>query len=121
MDTVKQFLLLSEKLYAYLGQEPEDKEDARDAHIAFVHKLLDARGQTIDLLLKAQPNPVIGHEYESQLRELDAGILERLKTFKQTIAIDMKNLQKTKKSEVQYADPYNAVRTMDGTYYDKRK
>ncbi|XQN53657.1 flagellar protein FliT, partial [Lysinibacillus capsici] len=33
---------------------------------------------------------------------------------------DMANLQKTKKSEQQYYNPYSNVRVMDGMYYDKK-
>lgn len=121
MDLMKQLLLLSEKLYSFLGNEPEDKEDKRDEYIEFVDKLLDARGQTIDQLKAMSNNPIIGHEYEVQLRALDKGIIERLETFKKQIATDMQNLQKSKKSEVQYHNPYGAVSTMDGTYYDKKK
>jgi len=121
MDLMKQLLLLSEKLYSYLGKEPENKEEKRDEYIEFVDKLLDARGQTIDQLKAMPNNPIIEHEYEAQLRALDKGILERLETFKKQIAIDMQNLQKSKKSEVQYHNPYGAVSTMDGTYYDKKK
>jgi flagellar protein FliT len=121
MDLMKQFLLLSEKLYSFLGNDPENKEDKRDEYIAYVNKLLDARGQTITQLLAMPKNPLIGHEYEAQLRVLDQGIVERLTKHKTQIATDMQNLQKSKKSEVQYHNPYGAVQTMDGTYYDKRK
>lgn len=121
MDLVKQFLLLSEKLYSFLEKAPEDKEDKRDDYIAHIDKLLTARGQTVDKLQAMPENPVIGHEYEVQLRELDKGIIERLETFKKQIATDMQNLQKSKKSEVQYHNPYGAFYNRDGTYYDKRK
>lgn len=121
MDLIKQLLLLSEKLYSFLEKEPEDKEDKRDDYISYVNKLLDARGQTIDQLEKLPVNPIVGHEYETQLRTLDKGIVERLENFKKQISTDMQNLQKSKKSEVQYHNPYGAVNSMDGTYYDKRK
>lgn len=121
MDAVKQLLVLSEKLYAFLGTSPEDKEDKRDAYIEYVNKLLDARGQTINQIKKMPQNPVNGHEYEQQLRTLDKGIFKRLENFKTEIANDMKQLQVTKKSEQQYHDPYNAFLNRDGTYYDKRK
>lgn len=121
MDLVKQFLLLSEKLYALLGTAPEDKEDKRDAYIEHINKLLDARGQTIDQIKIAPQNPIKGHEYEQQLRTLDKGITERLNDFQKIIATDMKQLQVTKKSEKQYHNPYDAFLNRDGTYYDKRK
>lgn len=121
MDLMKQLLLLSEKLYSFLEKEPGDKEDKRDEYISYVNKLLDARGQTIDQLEKLPMNPIVGHEYETQLRTLDKGIVERLEAFKKQISTDMQNLQKSKKSEVQYHNPYGAVNSMDGTYYDKKK
>lgn len=121
MDLMQQFLLLSEKLYTFLNEEPSDKEEKRDEYISYLNKLLDARGQTIDQLKKLDINPVIGHEYEAKLRMLDNGITERLKKLKLQISLDMQNLQKSKKSEAQYHNPYSAVNTMDGTYYDKRK
>ncbi|MBM7700756.1 flagellar protein FliT [Kurthia huakuii] len=121
MDLVKQFLLLSEKLYSFLEKAPEDKEDKRDDYIAHIDKLLTARGQTVDKLQAMPENPVIGHEYEVQLRELDKAIIKRLESFKRDIAEDMKQLQTTKKSEQQYHNPYGAFYNRDGTYYDKRK
>lgn len=121
MDSVKQLLLLSEKLYSFLGTKPEDKEDKRDAYIEHINKLLDARGQVIDQIKALPQNPIKGHEYEEQLRTLDQGITERLNKFKKIIAMDMKQLQVTKKSEQQYHNPYNAFLNRDGTYYDKRK
>ncbi len=121
MDLVKQFLLLSEKLYSFLEKGPEDKEDKRDDYIAHIDRLLTARGQTIDQLQALPVNPIIGHEYEAQLRALDKGIVERLQSFKRDIANDMKQLQASKKSEKQYHDPYSAFYNRDGTYYDKRK
>lgn len=121
MDLVKQFLLLSEKLYSFLEKAPEDKEDKRDDYIAHIDKLLTARGQTVDQLKALPENPVIGHEYEAQLQALDKGIMRRLESFKREIAEDMKQLQTTKKSEQQYHNPYGAFYNRDGTYYDKRK
>lgn len=121
MDAVQQLLLLSEKLYAFLGTAPEDKEDKRDAYIVQVNRFLDARGQTIDQLKALPTNPIIGHPDEQQLRTLDRGIQQRLVDFKKQIAEDMKQLQVTKKSEQQYHNPYGAFFNRDGTYYDKRK
>ena len=34
---------------------------------------------------------------------------------------DLKTLQVSKKSEQQYLNPYQNVRTMDGMYYDGKK
>lgn len=39
----------------------------------------------------------------------------------EVIKMDMKNLQKTKKHEKQYVNPYANVQVMDGMYYDKKK
>lgn len=121
MDIMKQLLLLSEKLYSFLGTDPEDKDEKRSEYITYVNQLLDARGQTIEKIKSSQEITLIGHEYEEQLRMLDKGIIERLNQQKNLIVVDMKNLQKSKKSEVQYHNPYGALNVMDGTYYDKKK
>ncbi|WP_312753303.1 flagellar protein FliT [Rummeliibacillus suwonensis] len=119
MDQIQELLQISAQLYKHLTQLPADKE--RDAYIQKMDDYLDKRGIIIDELKKLDANPIIGHPFEKQLRELDKGIIERLKKAKAEIAQDMKNLQKSKTSERRYVDPYASVRVMDGTYFDGRK
>ncbi|RPJ96834.1 flagellar protein FliT [Rummeliibacillus sp. TYF005] len=119
MELVQEFLQVSAQLYKHLTKLPPDKE--RDEYIQKIDEYLDKRGSIIKQIQKLEVNPLPGHPFEKQLRELDKGIRERLKKAKAEIAQDMKNLQKTKKSEQRYVDPYSSVRVMDGTYFDGRK
>jgi len=67
-----------------------------------------------------------GFQFDEQNRihrtllELDKGIKQRLAAVMDAVKQDMANLQKTKKSEQQYFNPYSNVRVMDGMYYDKK-
>lgn len=121
MDAIQQLLLLSKKLFDTLENFAEDKEEQREKQIALIDKLLDARGQTIDLLLKESENPLKGHKDEVLLKALNKGILERLDVFKTHILSDMKQLQTSKKSESRYMNPYSALGNMDGTFFDGKK
>ena len=85
MDSMKQLLLLSEKLYSFLENEPEDKEDKRDEYISYVNKLLDARGQTIDQL------KVMDNAIKSYPDFIDAG-LEKAKMLNLISANDFRDI-----------------------------
>lgn len=119
MELIQEFLQISAQLYKHLTKLPPDKE--RDDYIQKIDEYLDKRGAIIEKLQQLDVNPIPGHPFEKQLRELDKGIIERLKKAKAEIGQDMKNLQKTKTSEQRYVDPYASVRIMDGTYFDGRK
>ncbi|MBQ0140965.1 MAG: flagellar protein FliT [Kurthia sp.] len=121
MDAIQQLLLLSQKLFDTLETFAEDKDEQREKQIALIDKLLDARGQTIDLLLKASEHPIKGHKDEVLLKALNKGILERLEVCKTEILSDMKQLQTSKKSESRYMNPYSSLQNRDGTYFDGRK
>lgn len=121
MDTVQQLLLLSQKLFDTLEKFAEDKDEQREQQIALIDKLLDARGQTIDLLLKDSDTPLKGHKDEILLKALNKGIVERLAKFKTELLSDMRQLQTSKKSEMNYINPYSALQNQDGTYFDGKK
>lgn len=121
MDIVQQLLLLSEKLCSTLEVFVEDKDDQRDKQISLVDKLLDARGQTIDTLLKQSNTPLKGHKDEVRLNELNRMIIKRLDEFKNVIASDIRSLQVSKKQEERYVNPYSSLQNIDGTYFDGRK
>ncbi len=119
MDTLQELLQVSAQLYKLLTKLPSEKE--RDEYIKKVDDYLDKRGAIIEKLQQLEVNPLPGHPFENQLQELDQGIREQLKKLKSEIAQDIKNLQKSKKTERRYVDPYASVRVMDGTYFDGRK
>lgn len=121
MDAVQQLLLLSEKLYSTLEVFEEDREDQRDKQIELIDKLLDARGQTIDLLLKKSAKPLQGHKDEARLKLLNQGIVQRLEEYKTEITSDIRKLQVSKKQEERYVNPYSSLRNIDGTYFDGKK
>jgi len=119
MQQIEQLLQTSANLFKHLGNIPKGEE--RDDYIIVINNMLDKRGTIMENLMKE------GFRFDNQNRihrtllELDNGIKERLAVVMNTVKQDMANLQKTKKSEQQYYNPYSNVRVMDGMYYDKKK
>lgn len=118
MQLIDQLLQVSANLFKLLGDIPNGEE--RDEYIDNINSMLDKRGTIIEGLVQE------GFQFDEQNRihqtllELDSGIKERLAAIMSAVKQDMSNLQKTKKSEGQYFDPYSNVRVMDGMYYDKK-
>ncbi len=118
MQLIEQLLQVSANLFKLLGDIPKGEE--RDEYIDNINDMLDKRGKIIEDLVQE------GFQFDEQNRihrtllELDHGIKERLATVMNAVKQDMANLQKTKKSEEQYFNPYSNVRVMDGMYYDKK-
>jgi len=118
MQQIEQLLQTSANLFKHLGNIPKGEE--RDDYIIVINNMLDKRGTIMENLMKE------GFRFDNQNRihrtllELDNGIKERLAVVMNTVKQDMANLQKTKKSEQQYFNPYSSVRVMDGMYYDKK-
>ncbi|KUF35287.1 flagellar protein FliT [Lysinibacillus sp. F5] len=118
MQPIEQLLQVSANLFKLLGDIPKGED--RDEYIDSINSLLDKRGQMIGDLTQE------GFRYDNQNRvhntllELDNGIKQKLAVVMEAIKQDMANLQKTKKSEQQYFNPYSNVRVMDGMYYDKK-
>lgn len=118
MQQIDQLLQTSANLFKHLGETPKGED--RDEYIDTINNMLDKRGLIIDKLMND------GFQFDEQNRihrtllELDNGIKERLADVMDAVKQDMANLQKTKKSEQQYYNPYSNVRVMDGMYYDKK-
>ncbi|GLC87788.1 flagellar protein FliT [Lysinibacillus piscis] len=118
MQLINQLLQVSANLYKILGEIPIGEE--RDGYIEHINDSLNKRGDIIDMLMKN------GFQFNQEdrihctLLELDNGIKERLVVVMNAVKQDMANLQRTKKSEIQYQNPYSDIRTMDGMYYDKK-
>lgn len=118
MQLIEQLLQVSANLFKHLSDIPKGEE--RDEYIENINAMLDKRGTMIEDLVQE------GFLFEEQNRmhrtllELDNGIKQRLAVVMEAVKQDMANLQKTKKSEQQYFNPYSNVRVMDGMYYDKK-
>ncbi|MDD1503967.1 flagellar protein FliT [Lysinibacillus sp. CNPSo 3705] len=118
MQLIEQLLQVSANLFKLLGDIPKGED--RDEYIDKINSMLDKRGKIIEDLVQE------GFQFDGQNRihgtllELDNGIKERLAAVMSAVKQDMANLQKTKKSEEQYFNPYSDVRVMDGMYYDKK-
>lgn len=119
MGSIESLLAVSAKLYEHLSEVPDG--EARDAYIEQINALLDERGQLVDELKKQGDDVLKGHQLMPHLIELDRGIRDRLQKVIVIVKKDMKVLQKSKKSEQQYLNPYSDVRVMDGMYYDGKK
>lgn len=119
MEIYKNYLQLSADLFEKLEKFPE--EDNREEFIDDVTKEIDK----LEVLAKELKDS--GFEYDPSKREheilfeLDKGVRERLNKLFNVIKADLKDLQNAKKNEVQYANPYGHVQSMDGMYYDKKK
>ncbi|MCM0626394.1 flagellar protein FliT [Lysinibacillus sp. OL1_EC] len=120
MQLVEQLLQVSTNLYKVLDDTLISEE--RDEYIAQIHELLDQRKIIIEMLVQQEG----GFRFDKQNRihckllELDNGIKERLEIVINSIKKDLTNLQKAKKNESQYYNPFASVRVMDGMYYDKK-
>ncbi|WP_336636207.1 flagellar protein FliT [Lysinibacillus fusiformis] len=118
MQLTEQLLQVSANLFKLLGDIPKGED--RDEYIETINTMLDKRGMIIESIVKEgfhfdEPNRI-----HRTLLELDNGIKQRLAAVMEAVKKDMANLQKTKKSEEQYFNPYANVRVMDGMYYDKK-
>ena len=119
MELYNKFLQSSVVLYNQLEKFPDG--DERESYIEEITAKLEQRDQ-LAIELKQS-----GFKYDEEngdhitLFEIDKGIRERLNNLLNIIKADMKDLQNAKKNEVQYANPYGHVQSMDGMYYDKKK
>lgn len=118
MDKTPQLLQISAKLYQHLQQMPAD--DKRDDFIVTLNTLLDERGQLIAELSASGFQVDTTNKSHQMLVELDKGIKSRLEQAMNVVKADLRNIQKAKKNEKQYVDPYSKVAVMDGRYYDKK-
>ncbi|WP_107923553.1 flagellar protein FliT [Lysinibacillus parviboronicapiens] len=118
MQPTEQLLQVSANLYKLLGEIPNSEE--RDSYIDNINVMLDKRGIIIKRLQEENFKFDAQNRVHNTLLELDKGIKQRLAVVMDAVKQDMANLQKTKKSEEQYFNPYSNVRTMDGMYYDKK-
>ncbi|KOY82381.1 flagellar protein FliT [Lysinibacillus sp. FSL H8-0500] len=118
MQPIEQLLQVSANLYKVLGDMPTS--EGRDGYIERIHYLLDTRETIIEALMQTNFRFDEQDRTHCTLRELDNGIKERLVTVMSSIKQDLANLQKAKKKESQYYNPYSEVRTLDGMYYDKK-
>lgn len=118
MQQIDQLLQTSANLFKHLGETPKGED--RDEYIDTINNMLDKRGLIIDKLMNDGFQFDVQNRIHRTLLELDNGIKERLADVMDAVKQDMANLQKTKKSEQQYYNPYSNVRVMDGMYYDKK-
>jgi flagellar protein FliT len=118
-DVVQHFLQISAKLFQHLTTIPKSSE--RDEFIEKINELLDERGEVVKQLQLANFSFDVNNQAHKTLAELDKGIHERLQKTLEAIKVDMKELNKQKKNEQQYMNPYGHVQVMDGMYYDKKK
>ncbi|MEA0554076.1 flagellar protein FliT [Lysinibacillus irui] len=118
MQLIDQLLQVSANLYKLLGDIPKGED--RDEYIDNINSKLDKRGKIIEDLVQESFKFNEQNRIHRTLLDLDNGIKERLAAVMNAVKQDMANLQKTKKSEQQYFNPYSNVRVMDGMYYDKK-
>ena len=116
---IHKLLQVSAKLFEQLSSIPKSEE--RDAYIEEIDSKLEQRGVIIAELQQLGFQMDSSNKLHNTLAELDKGIRERLNKVLTEIKLDLKELQNSKKNEMQYANPYADVRVMDGMYYDKKK
>lgn len=118
-NNVENLLIISAKLYKHLTDIPE--ADERDDFIDEINDLLEQRGELLSTFQEIDQETLRNHQLMPHLLELDKGIQQRLQKVMSAVKEDLKRLQKSKKSEQQYLNPYSDVRVMDGMYYDGKK
>lgn len=119
-DVEQQLLQISAKVYQQLDKMPPAVEE-RDAYLSELDRLLDERGQLLELIQAQQIQLDATSKNKEMLVELDKGIRERLVAVMNLVKNDLKTVQVAKKKEEQYINPYASVHVMDGKYYDQKK
>jgi flagellar protein FliT len=119
MDLTQQLLQVSAKLYQHITNLPADNE--REKYIEKINSLLDERGHFMEALKREGFQYDSSNKAHAMLSELDKGIRDRLNKVLDSIRLDLKDLQNSKKSERQYINPYANIEVMDGRYYDRKK
>lgn len=119
MDLTNQLLQISAKLYQLLTTFSFGED--RTSFIEEINKLLDERGELVNQLKEEGFHYDETNKTHATLFELDNGIRKCLNIVLDEVKNDIKNLNNSKKHEMQYINPYASVRTMDGRYYDKKK
>jgi flagellar protein FliT len=114
------FLQKSAFLYKFLVEVKDDVEN-RSKNIEIINRMLAERGEVVEQLR------VEGFQFDEKntmhktLLELDKGIREKLDDLMDSIKNDMKELQRIKKYERQYIDPYEDIRQLNARYFDGKK
>jgi flagellar protein FliT len=118
-ELIQDLLQASARLYSHLTTVPPAEE--RDEYIVIIEALLDERGEIIDELMESGFVVDAQNNVHGILADLDKGIKERLNKVLGAVKEDMRELNKQKKNEIQYMNPYSHLQVMDGMYYDKKK
>ena len=119
MNLMNELLQVSAKLLKHLTNIPSGEE--RTSYIQEINELLDERGKIVEQLKVEDFKYDATIETHVMLMKLDKGIREKLEIVFNSVKQDIQNLQKAKKHEIQYINPYAKVQVMDGRYYDKKK
>ncbi|KOP77732.1 flagellar assembly protein FliT [Lysinibacillus sp. FJAT-14745] len=120
MDTILNiYLQTSAQLFKYLTNIPNGEE--RTQYISKINEYLDERGKLVDQIKQLNFQYDEKNKTHQTLFELDQGIQERLSMVMEAVKEDIKDLQNTKKHELQYIDPYESLRIVEGRYYDGKK
>lgn len=104
-------------LFELVKELPTQQE--RDSRIETITSLLDKRDTLIQELKPPYTEEEMGLGLE--IVNMNLFIDQQLEALKQQIGKDIRDLKKKKQSQNKYLNPYQAVSTIDGTFYDKRK
>lgn len=116
---LNELLQKSAQLLKVLVEIAEQKE--RPENLDKITTLLDERGVIIEKIKQGGFRYDESNKMHTTLFELDKGIREKLDIIMQSIKDDIKDVQKSKKFERQYIDPYGDVRHLNARYYDGKK
>lgn len=119
METLNNYLQISAQLYKHLIEIPDGEERTR--YIEKINSLLDKRGGFVVQLKQSNFQFDQTNKTHNIIFELDKGIQKRLSLVMEAVKEDIKDIQNTKKHELQYIDPYESLRTVEGRYYDGKK
>lgn len=116
MERVQKIYEKTEQLHQLLKQEITSQN--RESLIVEVTKLIDERGQYMEGLTPpyTEEEQQIGQALIPMNREIE----QRMNKLFNHLKSEMKQVQRQKKSNAQYKNPYKSVDTADGMFMDSK-
>ena len=116
---INDYLQKSAQLYKRLTEITQQEEQPDS--LQEILDLLDERGLLVEQLKQQGFRYDETNKMHKTLFELDRGIHEKLNVLMDSVKDSIKDLQKAKKVERQYIDPYGDIRQLNARYFDGKK
>jgi flagellar protein FliT len=99
--------------------EPPITSQTRESIIEELNRMIEERGRWMEQI--SPPYTEEEREFGERIYKLNIGIEEKMHQLFGELKIEMKQIQKQKKSQQTYSNPYKQVAVSDGTFLDKKK